>query len=286
MSQDWAYKTAEKLLRKDLIASGISLFLGAADTGKTTLAIALTKQLAEKKPVGFIDADIGQSHIGPPTTVGWAVVDDPQVDFSQLTPAGINFVGDVTPIGHLLQLTAAITQSVQQVSPTARLIIIDTPGLVHGPAAAALWWSVQRILQPRLIVAVQRNDELNGILEGLKSLDTHLELIGSPPEIPIKSPQSRRTYRQRQFRGYFQDSCLYDIGLTKVAVQTNRKPTNQALVNRIVALRDGNGTDLAIGIVVNWQIDRDTAVVKAPKVDINRVRCLVVGDTTVEITDE
>ena len=184
MSQDWADKIAQQLLSRGLIQTGICLILGAADTGKTTLTEALAKRLTKNRPIGLIDADIGQSHIGPPTTVGWAFVDNHQFDFSQLTSGGISFVGDVTPTGHLLQLTSAIVQCARQLSEAAKLTIIDTPGFIWGPAASALWWTVQRILQPKLILVVQRNDELSDILAGLRSLDSQLELIESAPQIP------------------------------------------------------------------------------------------------------
>ncbi len=134
MPDDWSDKTACRLLNQGLIQKGICLLLGAADTGKTALATAIARHTASSRPVAIIDADVGQSHIGPPTTVGWAVVDNPPADLSQLTAAGISFVGDVTPAGHLLQLTAAITQCVRQASEAADLIIIDTPGLVRGPS--------------------------------------------------------------------------------------------------------------------------------------------------------
>ena len=97
MLLDWADNTAQQLLSKDLIQKGICLILGAADTGKTTLAAALATYAAKSGPVGIIDADIGQSRIGPPTTVGWALIegsktsnkaiglpDSSQLDFSQL----------------------------------------------------------------------------------------------------------------------------------------------------------------------------------------------------------
>ena len=183
MSQDWADKIAHQLLSRGLMQTplevrtegppvprgdllltgqaGICLLLGAADTGKTTLAAALAKHAALSRPIGIVDADIGQSHIGPPATVGWALVEGPQTQkgafgnpdrpevdfrvktslfsqtsgtfascygFSRLTVGGIGFVGDVTPVGHLLQLTAAIVQCVRQVSEAAGLMIIDTPG--------------------------------------------------------------------------------------------------------------------------------------------------------------
>ena len=284
MSLDWADKTTEQLVSRGLIQKGVCLILGAADTGKTTLATVLSKRLAQSQPVGIVDADIGQSHIGPPTTVGWAVIENQQTDFSQVTPGGISFVGDITPVGHLLQLTAAIVQCIEQVSKVTELIIIDTPGLIRGPAAAALWWTVQRILKPKLIVAVQRNnDELSDILAGLQHPGSCLELVKSPPQIPVKSPQNRRSYRQSQFSRYFRDSRLYNVSLSDVAVQTSRNLSRENLISRLVGLRDENGADLAIGVINNWQDDKDIAVVRAPELDIRQIRCLVIGDVTIDM---
>ncbi len=321
MLQDWADKIAQRLLGRGLIKTplevraegppvprrgllltgqtGICLILGAADTGKTTLAAALARHAASSQPIGIIDADIGQSHIGPPATVGWAVVggpqtqkrafgdpDNPQVDFSQLTVGGVSFVGDVTPVGHLLQLTAAIIRCVQQVSKVAELIIIDTPGFIYGPAATALWWTVQQILRPKSILAVQRNDELRDILAGLQSLETQIELISSPSQIPLKSPQNRRSYRQSQFRKYFRDSCLYNISLSDIAIQPGRNLSRERLVHRLAALRDEKGTDVAIGVITDWQNERDIVIVRAPQLDIRQIRCLVIGDVSIETPED
>jgi polynucleotide 5'-hydroxyl-kinase GRC3/NOL9 len=280
MSLNWAENTAGQLLSKDLIRKGICLILGASDTGKTTLVEALTKQLIKHQPVGIVDADIGQSHIGPPATVGWAVTDNPRVDFSKLTVGGISFVGDVTPTGHLLQLTAAITQCVQQASESAELIVVDTPGFISGPAAAALWWTVQRILKPNLVLAVQRGNELNHILSGLQSF----ELIKSPPQIPAKSPQDRQNYRRDQFVNYFHNAIPYNISLTDVAVQPGLNLQRESLLNRVVGLRNENGIDMAIGIITGWE--DDSVIVRAPKIDIQQIRCLVIGDITIDISDE
>jgi polynucleotide 5'-hydroxyl-kinase GRC3/NOL9 len=274
--------------------TGICLILGASDTGKTTLAAALGRQLAASRPVGIIDADIGQSHIGPPTTVGWAVIEDPQTDFTRLTPRCISFVGDITPVGHLLQLTAAIAQCAEQVSKVTELIIVDTPGFIRGPAASALWWTVQRILRPKLILAVQQNDELSDILAGLRPgygsglrRDEHLgcglELIKSPPQIPVKSPQNRRSYRQSQFSKYFRDSRLYDVSLSNVAVQAGRSLGRENMNGRLVALRSEKGVDVAIGVIDNWLGDKDVAIVRAPQFDIQQIRCLVIGDATLDM---
>jgi polynucleotide 5'-hydroxyl-kinase GRC3/NOL9 len=286
MSLDWADKTAQQLLDRGLLSAkgaGICLILGAVDTGKTTLAIALAKRLAASGPIGIVDADVGQSHIGPPAAVGWAVIDNPQVELSQLPVAGIAFVGDVTPVGHLLQLTAGIARGVQQVSQAAGLIIIDTPGFIQGPAAAALWWAVHQIIKPALILAVQRNDELSDILVGLKTFSCRLEQIRCPLDIPVKSPPERRRYRQNQFAEYFGDSCLYNINLEDVAVQCGRRLNHEGLLWRLVGLRDEKGSDVAIGIITDLQQGGDVVVVKAPRLDVRQVRCLVIGDIAADI---
>jgi len=285
MSLDWADNIAQQLSSRGFMQKGICLILGASDTGKTTLTMALAKQLALHQPVGIVDADIGQSHVGPPTTVGWAVADRPEADFSKLAVGGISFVGHVTPVGHLLQLTAAIVQCVQQVSQVTDLIIIDTPGLVTGPAAAALWWAVQKILKPRLILAVQRQDELSGILSGLKSCDLQLERIESPPQIAIKSLQERQSYRKSQFISYFHNAGLYNISLSDIAVQAGRKLRDESFINRLVALRNKEGIDMALGVITGWQQD-GIMVVKAPPLDIDQIRCLVIGDVTIDLTGE
>lgn len=290
MSHDWADKIARQLLGQGIMQTGVCLILGASDTGKTTLAAALGKQLAQSRPVGIVDADIGQSHIGPPTTVGWAIVDERQADFSELAADGISFVGDITPVGHLLQLTAAITQCVEQVSKVTELIIVDTPGFIRGSAASALWWTVQRMLRPKLILAVQQNDELSDILAGLQHPGCGLELIKSPPQIPVKSPQNRRSYRQSQFAKYFRDWRLYNVSLSDVAVQRGRNLSRENLIGRLVALRDEKGVDVAIGVINNWQDDKDITVIRAPQLDILqtclttvKIRCLVIGDATVDM---
>jgi polynucleotide 5'-hydroxyl-kinase GRC3/NOL9 len=288
-SQSWADEIAQKLTGRGLLRAGICLILGGSDTGKTTLAAALAKHAASSKPVGIVDADVGQSHIGPPTTVGWAIVepdrirrhesrgvDTSHVDFSQLEAGGISFVGDITPVGHLLQLTAAVNQCVRQASKHAEIIIVDTPGFIFGPAASILWWTVQQMLQPEIVLAVQRNDELSNILAGLHCL----ELINSPSQVSSKSPEDRRGYRQSRFAEYYKDSQVSNINLTDVAVQATGSPGRRDLVNRLVGLRSQTGTNVAIGVITDWQPDKSVAVVRTPKVDIRQIRCLVIGDVT------
>lgn len=286
MSHDWADKTAQQLLDRGLLSAeggGICLILGAVDTGKTTLAIALAAQLVETGPIGIVDADVGQSHIGPPATVGWAVIDNPQVELSQLAVAGVAFVGDVTPVGHLLQMTAGIARGTAALSQVTKLIIIDTPGFIRGPAAAALWWTVHQIIKPASILAVQRSGELSDVLAGLKTFRCQIEQIQCPSDIPVKSPPERRRHRQQQFARYFRGCCFYNINRDEVAVQIGRRFDRESVLSRLVGLRDEKGMDMAIGVITDLLQGGNVMVVKAPPLDVRQIRCLVVGDITTDI---
>ena len=299
MWQDWADRTAEQFVSKGLLSKGICLVLGGSDTGKTTLTAALAARLARYKAVGIVDADIGQSHIGPPTTVGWAVVEktkapkstfepaqNQQVDFTRLPVQGISFVGDITPVGHLLQLTAAINECVGQALKTAGSIIIDTPGLVTGAAAWALWWTVQKMVQPQVILAVRREDELTDVLSGSRGGNSVIESVQSPPEIPVKSPQQRHRWRQDQFNRYFMNSRVYEMSLTQIAVQKSGRFASAGLVNRLVGLRNKAGVDLAVGLIIDCRQDINTVTVRAPELDMEKISCMVIGDVPIDINNQ
>lgn len=50
---------------------GTVILLGTTDTGKSTLAKFLVTHLCKRGlKVPFVDADIGQSFLGPPTAIG------------------------------------------------------------------------------------------------------------------------------------------------------------------------------------------------------------------------
>src|SRR5262245_40577669 len=115
-------------------ASGCVALVGPIDTGKSTFALALANRAAEAgRRVAVVDGDVGQSEIGPPATVGLAVLDGPVGSLGELHPRGLAFVGDVSPVGHLLPVIAGTLAMARRAAELgAELTILDTSGLVHG----------------------------------------------------------------------------------------------------------------------------------------------------------
>jgi len=161
--------TIDTVLADEYFGDGVYLFLGAADTGKTSLISNIAARLAAKRTVAIVDADMGQSHIGPPGTVGWAIAIAGQEDLSKLNVEGIAFVGNTSPVGHLLQLTGEVELCLERAKIKAKTVLIDTPGFVSEAAACVLWWEIARILKPKAIITVSRQNELVDLTKGFKT---------------------------------------------------------------------------------------------------------------------
>ena len=53
-------------------------------------------------------------------------------------------------------------------------------------------------------------------------------------------------------------------------------------VSRIVGLTDILGQDVAIGAVERWRQEEGQATIRAPQLDLSRVRCLTVGKAKID----
>ncbi len=289
MPQTRIEKVIEEMQGAGKQPHGVCLLLGRADTGKTTLARGLATLLTVSGPTAVIDADIGQSHIGPPTTVGWAVVgktvaaqarmnDWEGPDLAQLDPAGVAFVGSVAPNRHLLQFTGAIMRAVNSSRTLADLVIVDTPGFVDGPAAAALWWTVCQVVKPRWIVAVQHDEELSPILSGLIRDNCRIIQLRPPQGISAKSPEQRRRFRSERFAAYFERTVRERFDLDRLATQYICCAPGSQLANRLVALRDAAAIDRVIGVIVDVNKSANRIVVKSPEFNAADVAGLAISD--------
>ena len=295
MTEDWAEATADRIVGSDSHPRGRLLLLGAADTGKTTLMFALASRLARCGTVALVDADVGQSHIGPPATVGWTILHEsgktasvPQSGDSDAVfdARGMIFVGDVTPVGHLLQLTAGLLLCVEQAERAADVVLIDTPGLVAGGAACALWWTVQRLLRPERIIAIQRENELADLLRGLQPDLSSIDLVQAPPGLRRKSPEVRRLHRDRLWSRYFEKAIAHTLDFKDITVRAMHGMSPDDAVGRIVGLADDAGQDMAVGAIERWRQERAKATIRAPGLDIHRVRCLTIGNVRIDIPSD
>ena len=177
---------------------GTALLIGGTDRGKTTFTTIAARALArEFERVAIIDADIGQSEIGPPGTVGVAWAAAEAAKLHDLKPAAVFFVGAFAPVTVALEQVVAVAQAVQWARTRgARRILIDTTGFISGPAARRLKAAKAQAAQPKLVLGIARDGELDdllavtGAVSGAETL-----LLPVPESVGRKSTTLRQTRR-------------------------------------------------------------------------------------------
>ena len=221
--------------------------IGASDSGKTTLVEDILKLTLKRFKVGIVDMDLGQSHLGPPTTVAWGLVGKKFEGWDKVKVKDFYFVGNTSPIGKLLPTITGARLICDKALDRSDKVIVDTTGLIRGGVGKVLKLSLIDIIHPQLVLALQKEDELEHILASLKGMLTpKIFRIPVSSQINPKNYLIRRSYREKKFKDYFKDACLREISLEKVGISAS---LTQPLINHLVSLRDKQGKDIALGII-------------------------------------
>ncbi len=262
---------------------GISLLLGATDTGKTTFARFLIHELLRAgRKVAFVDSDLGQSYLGPPATISLGLFSSPE---DEVRPWTMRFVGSVTPMGHLLQTVVDTKKLVDRAAALGHeTVVIDTSGFVSGGAAFQLKLKKIDLIDPVHLIAIQREGEVEHILmafEGREGLSIHR--ITPSERVKVRTREERVSYRERAFRRYFDRCPSITLDLRGLFTYGNRDlpfmdPLNLSslpLKGTLVGLNDGNNETLALGMIEGMR--GEEMVVKTPLKDLDRLRILHIG---------
>jgi len=265
---------------------GIVLFLGATDTGKTTFAKFLIFNLSKRGlKIALIDADIGQSFLGPPATIGLSVFkSDPDWQLVS-SPPEIFFVGSVTPEGHFPIHLRGVKRMVDKAaSRGVDLILVDTTGFVLGEGGIELKRRKIDLISPRFILAIQESDELEPILEHYRenSLPRILNLPLSEL-VRSRSMEERRTYRADKFQEYFKHSVNQELAIKEVRIHGEVLDPNGESIplewalrinGLLIGLKDGNDETLALGVIRNYLEEKKEVRVLTPLRDIQAVKAI------------
>lgn len=218
MTEERPYAPWDSTLDAIVQTGGTTLVLGGIDVGKTTFTRLLTNRAAEAgRRVAIIDADIGQSEIGPPACVGLGFTELPVESLSDLTAHALAFVGGISPQYYLPEHLAAVRRLADQVSDS--LLIVDTCGYLHGAGARRLHQLTFDLLWPAHIVGLQRAGELEPILVPMRRRErVQLHLPPIPTVIAKKPPAFRAQRRAMRFAAHFQNAQTHTYSFEAVAL--------------------------------------------------------------------
>ena len=275
-----------------LDAPGVVVMLGSVDAGKTTMATAIANAAVRAgRRTAVVDADIGQSDLGPPTTVGLAVPQHPATRMDEWHATAAWFVGDTAPPTVYPYLLEGADRCIARARRRrARVIVVDTTGWVEGDAAVAAKAHKLRRIDPEHVVALQRDGEVEPILDRLpRRIVVHR--LRPSPQVRRRSPEERRAIRARRFRLYFSHAPRHTLALGALSAGRLPRyggreiPQDRMLVeipraelqHLLVGLADRNGWLKALGSVVEADRAQQAVTVVAPLQPPGRVIALQWG---------
>ena len=231
----------------------VAVLVGGLDSGKSTLgkAIALTA-LEAGRAVAYLDADLGQKVVGPPTAVTLRMLRDP-TDAAPERLAEFDsmyFVGATSPQGQLLPLVVGAARLLAKATAQgADLVVVDTSGVVSGVYGQILKYHKIELLQPDVVIGLQRGEELNPIL-GIVQRFFSCEVVALPvpPEIRSTSVDERARNRETALRRYFAEPLQRWRVKPTVFMPALPALFEQEQLDRIVVgLSDGEGEYIGMG---------------------------------------
>lgn len=265
---------------------GIAILLGATDTGKSTLAKFLINQLCQRGlMVALVDADIGQSFLGPPTTIGFSIFKSHPDWELILTPPELFFVGSITPEGRFSIHLKGVKRMVDKAaSHKVDLILVDTTGFVLGKAGKELKRRKIDLISSRSLLALQESDEMEPILDLYKENPLYkIYRLPLSEQVRPRSMEERQTYRTNKFREYFKHSSIQELAIEEVQIggevldpNGESIPLDWALkINGLLmALKDRDDETLALGVIRNYLAEKKVVRVLTPLTDIQRVETI------------
>ncbi|HID92510.1 MAG TPA: hypothetical protein EYP60_00305 [bacterium (Candidatus Stahlbacteria)] len=197
--RDWV-GIAKEIVKKP----GKVLVLGASDTGKTAICEFLANQgYKAGLNVGVIDLDIGQSHIGPPGTIGFGRLTQEIVSLSDIAPLRLYEVGEISPSKNPLLLLRELKELLRKVEHyDFDLIVVDSTGYIKGLGAYKIKEGKINLIKPDYVIILEKENEMEHLRTLLIEKGITVYEASVPHTISKKTKAMRRKFRTESSRRY------------------------------------------------------------------------------------
>jgi polynucleotide 5'-hydroxyl-kinase GRC3/NOL9 len=198
-----------------------SMMLGAVDSGKTSFCTYLINELLHaKQKVAVLDADMGQSDIGPPCTIGYAFVEKPVTDLFNLKAENAYFVGVTSPSKTVDKVIEGLTSLENEIlSNRPDFVLVNTDGWVEGKEAVSYKVKLVEHLNPNIVFCIQQKEELAPIFNSLEKF--RKIIVDSPSMIRHRNREKRKGLRELGYMKYLRDAKVRCLPLNWLQIEEN-----------------------------------------------------------------
>lgn len=209
------WKEAKKEILNKL---GKVFVLGKTDSGKTTFALYLLREAIQSGfEVALLDSDVGQSTIGPPTTIGLKFYKSFK-DLESFKADHLYFVGDTSPRYRYLEMIVGTRKLLEKACENAPdLVIIDSCGLISPPLGLNLKLQKIELTEPDFVILFN-HEETAPIEKALCHYKYTLLTLPSSPKARLTSIEERKNNREKSFQFYFKKAKEITLALNEVSI--------------------------------------------------------------------
>ena len=201
------------------LGEGTAVVIGGADAGKTTLCAFLSNFLIRQgRRVALVDADIGQTDLGPPTTMAAGEVKRSVVSLSQIEASERLFIGLTSPGRVRGKVIRGVRRLVGCHVRPEKLIIVNTDGWVTGGEAVTYKLEMLDALQPDMTLGIGSDADTSEILQAANRATL---LAGSPDTIMERTRLDRRELRALGYQKYLAGSSLKTFRLDGMTLRSS-----------------------------------------------------------------
>lgn len=196
------------------------MVLGGIDSGKTSFCAYLAnKALSNKRHAVIVDADLGQSDIGPPATIGSSRVVKPIKDPFDMRAENVCFIGVTSPNSAVNKIIDGINElKVKGLNNGADLLIINTDGWIEGEDAVRYKLELINRVRPGILAGIQEQNELAPILERLKEPEPKILELVSSTAMRKRDREERKLLRELGYKKFLKGANMqsFSLGWTRI----------------------------------------------------------------------
>jgi len=197
----------------------VVMIMGDVDSGKTSLCTLLANRALELNlGVAIVDADLGQSDIGPPTTVGLAYINKSVKDLFHVKADNICFVGFTSPGGAEERVAHCIVSFKNQVLRRKKdFLVINTDGWVEGEGAVQYKVMLAESILPNVVVGLEQENELTTILSKLGK--TPFLTVNPSAAVRKRDREKRKALRELNYKRYLRNAKVETFPLNWIRIE-------------------------------------------------------------------
>jgi polynucleotide 5'-hydroxyl-kinase GRC3/NOL9 len=271
--QSWAaaYSAVRGTERKPVAV----MVFGGVDSGKSSFCSYLTNRLvSDGGRVAILDEDLGQSDVGPPATIAYALVTKPVTDLFNLKPARVVFVGSTSPTYAVDDTVRAVATLKTEAVANVDFLVVNTDGWTMDEEAVRFKACLASVVEPDVVFCLEPPgpvpslcSSFEGALEGFT-----VQRVASPPLVRERDREKRKSLRELGFAKYLAGAKLRVVPLSFLTIESKEPAevtAKHGAENLLVALYDKQERFLGIGVFRAFDYRRkalkiQTAVAETP----------------------